>query len=372
MKMTVPASPDTQRWTANVLLRCRNFSKARCIGLLLCALAFFLLANRNCSADDDGPSKASKEISLKPFGYEGLSPMSRFTTQHDLTISFIDDSHLLLTYNPKKLIERHPGCPPSHKDHMIEAQVLDLSSGQVVRRATWYVHDEHGYLWPLGQGHFLLRILNSLYVLDSNLQQKLLLQSPAEILWTSVTPDGKQIILETTVDNHSAEKKDQRKDLAKAKVKIEFLDAESLAVQRTIKSNGVIPLEGTSSGFGDVLNSMSGKVWLVRFGASSRQRENITRVRSRCIPNLLFPTNTTMLIGRCSAAGSDDYNVSVFTLTGHFLWRQRWSQHRYERQFSEAKTAAVLRSAASPAYCSRVATTPLKSTGPRWSRKSTL
>ena len=36
-----------------------------------------------------------------------------------------------------------------------------------------------------------------------------------------------------------------------------------------------------------------------------------------------------MLIGRCSAAGSD-YNVSVFTLTGHFLWRQRWSQHRYE------------------------------------------
>src|SRR5205809_7547433 len=74
---------------------------------------------------------------------------------------------------------------------------------------------------------------------------------------------------------------------------------------------------------------MSSKIWLVRFVACISQRENITRVRSRCIPNLLFPTNTTMLIGRCSAAGSD-YNVSVFTLTGHFLWRQRWSQHRYE------------------------------------------
>src|SRR5437667_8017455 len=87
MKMTVPASPDAQQWAPNVLLRCRTFSKARCLSLLLCALAFFLFASRNCSADDDGPSKASKEISLKDFGYEGLSPMSRFTTQHDLTIN---------------------------------------------------------------------------------------------------------------------------------------------------------------------------------------------------------------------------------------------------------------------------------------------
>src|SRR5438874_8122748 len=181
MKMTVPSCPDPQQWTPNTWLRCGHFSKVRCLGLLLCALALFLLTNRNCSADDDGPSKASKEISLKNFGYEGLAPMARFTTQHDLTINFIDDNHLLLTYNPKKLIERHPECPPSHKDHMIEAQVLDLSSGNVVREASWYVHDEHGYLWPLGQGHFVLRILNSLYMLDRNLQQRMLLQSPADI-----------------------------------------------------------------------------------------------------------------------------------------------------------------------------------------------
>jgi VWFA-related protein len=296
--------------------------------------AVFVLASTICAGQTtavsvDEPAKPSKEISLTAFGYRGLSPLSRFTTQHDLTINFLDDDHVLLTYNPKRLIERHPECPPSHKDHMIEAKVLDLSSGKMVRQASWYVHDEHGYLWPLAQGHFLLRILNSLYLLDESLQQKLLLQSPAEILWTSVTPDGKQIILETAADDHTTNKKDQPKDLAKAKVKIEFLDAQSLAVQRTIKSSGVIPLEGTSTGFGDVVNGMSGKVWMVRFGSTSRERENIARVRSRCLPNLLFPTNTTLLIGRCSVAGSD-YNVSVFTLTGHFLWRQRWAQHRYE------------------------------------------
>jgi len=297
------------------------FSIAAAFASMICGVQAY--------ADDlEKPAKPTQEISLAAFGYKGLSTLSRFTRQHDLTIHFIDDSHLLLTYNPKKLIERHPECPPSHKDHIVEARVLDITSGKLVREASWYVHDERGYLWPLGQGHFLLRILNNLYVLDGDLQQKLLLQSPAEILWTSVTPDGKQVIVETAVENQK-EKKDQPRDSVKGKVKIEFLDVQSLAVQRAIKSSGVVPLEGTSSGFGDAVNGVSGKVWLVRFGPSSWERENITRVRSHCLPNLLFPTNTTMLIGRCSAVGSD-YNVSVFTLTGHFLWRQRWAQHRYE------------------------------------------
>ena len=110
----------------------------------------------------------TKELSLSALGYRGLSPMSRFTTQHDLTINFLDSDHILFTYNPKKLIDRHSECPPSHKDHIIQADVLDLSSRKVIREKSWYVHDEHAYLWPLGQGRFLLRILNSLYELDSN------------------------------------------------------------------------------------------------------------------------------------------------------------------------------------------------------------
>ncbi len=202
------------------------------------------------TATIDGAEKPSQQISLTTFGYSGLSPLSRFTTQNDLTINFMDDDHVLLTYNPKKLVERRPECPPSHKDHLIQAEVLDLSSGKLIREASWYLHDEHRYLWPLGQGHFLLRILNSLYELDGNLQQKLLTQLPQQILWTSVTPDGKQIIVETAVDSH-ASKKDQSP--SKAKVKIDFLDVHTLAIQRTIRLSGVVPLNGTSLGFGDAL-----------------------------------------------------------------------------------------------------------------------
>lgn len=304
---------------------------------LLCV--FPLLAS---GAPQNGPAniadadKPSQQISLTAFGYKGLSPLSRFTTQNDLTINFLDNDHVLFTYNPKKIVARRPECPASHKDHSIQAGVLDLASGKLIREASWYMHDEHRYLWPLGQGHFLLRILNSLYELDSNLQQKLLIELPQQILWTSITPDGKQIIVETAIDSR-ASKKDQPRN--KAKVKIDFLNVQTLAVQRTIRLSGVVPLNGTSLGFGDALRGMSGKVWLVRFGSSARERDNVTRVRSQCVPNLLFPTNNTILVGRCSASGSD-YSVSVFTVTGHFLWRQRWNQHRYEPAIERSEDAS--------------------------------
>ena len=266
----------------------------------------------------------ARNLDLAKLGYQGLSAENRLMTTTNVTVNFVDNEHLLFTFNPKKLFQRNPECPPSHKDRIVQAQVIELATGKVTHESSWYLHDERRYLWPLGDGHFLLRKLDSLYDLDADLHERLLLQSPKQLLWTGVTPDGKQIIVETVADDSG-----KTANAAKAKVKIEFLDAKSLVVQRTIRLSQVMPLEATSLGFGDAVRSMAGKVWLVRFGAGAKDRGYITRVRSHCVPDLQFPTNNTIFVGRCSAQGSD-YSVSIFTLTGHFLWREKWSQHRYE------------------------------------------
>jgi VWFA-related protein len=297
-----------------------------CRVLLSCALVWgwTVLAFPQASPSSAVDSTPVRQIDLAKLGYQGLSSESRLMTTANVTVNFLDDNHLLLTFNPKKLFQRDPACPPSHKDRSIQAEVIELASGRVVRQASWYLHDEHRYLWPLGDGHFLLRKLNSLYQVDQELHEKLLLESPKPLLWTGVTPDGRQIMVETAVDDSG-----KVRNAAKAKVKIDFLDVKSLAVQRTIQVSQVLPLEATSLGFGDAVRGMSGKIWLVRFGSGFKDRSYITRVKSRCVPDLLFPTNNTMFVGRCSAEGSD-YSVSIFTLTGHFLWREKWSQHRYE------------------------------------------
>jgi VWFA-related protein len=280
------------------------------------------------SSESAAPVKPASQINLSSIGYQGLAGMARMASQSNISLDFVDDDHVLFTFDPKKLFTRLPECPPSHDDRLVHAVIFQVSSGKAVKTANWYLHDHKRYVWPLGSGQFLLRRLNSLYIVDSNLKEKLLMTSPKEFLWLTVTPDGKQIIVETA-DNETTSKK--KPDPAKAKkqlVKIEFLDIASLTVQRTIKSEGIVTLEGTSTGFADVSHGMSGKIWLIRFGPTTRQRENIARVRSQCVPDVFYSSSNTLLIGRCSATGSD-YSVSSFTVTGHRLWHQRWSEHRY-------------------------------------------
>jgi VWFA-related protein len=296
-----------------------------------------LLLTAQVSADETTPGQnaiaqpapqPTAKIDLSQFGYQGLGEMARLASQANVSVDFVDRNHVLLTFNPKKLFKRLPDCPPTHDDRIIHAVILEVPSGKVVRQADWYMHDGHRYLWALGYGRFLLRRLNSLSIVDSDLHEKPLMASPKEFLWLAVTPDGKQILVETARDESPSKKKDSSATAPKQRVKIDFLDIDSLAVQRTIKSEGIVNLEATSTGFTDVSHGMSGKVWLVRFGPTAQTRENIARVRSRCIPDTFYPSSNTVLIGRCSATGSD-YSVSAFTVTGHRLWRQRWSRHRY-------------------------------------------
>jgi hypothetical protein len=139
-------------------------------------------------------------IDLAPVGYRQPSRIERLTDEASVSLDFVDASHLLLTFNPRKLLKRVPECPPTHDDRMIHAVVLESPSGKVVTEADWYLHDQRRYLWPLGSGKFLLRKLNSLYVVDSTLKENLLLESPKDIVWLTVSADGKQIILETGHD----------------------------------------------------------------------------------------------------------------------------------------------------------------------------
>jgi VWFA-related protein len=194
-----------------------------------------------------------------------------------------------------------------------------------LKEADWYLHDLRRYVWPLGNGRVLLRRLNQLYEVNANLEERQIFQSQKELLWVSVTPDGKQIIVETSAgtpaapDSKAIDRKDPKAN--KERVRVSFLDANTLVVQRTIEVRGTIKLEGTSSGVADVRKQ--GGNWLVEFGNTY-----VARVKSRIAPAILYTSANTLVVGRC-AVSHDGYNVSAFTLTGTFLWRQRWDSCRY-------------------------------------------
>ena len=261
-------------------------------------------------------------IDLAPLGYTGLSAAARQSGGANLSVDFLDGHHVLVTFNPKKLFKRLPECPPSHADRLVHAMVIEVPSGAVVKETDWYLHDARRYVWRLGEGRVLLRRLNKLYEVNSALEEKLIFDSPQDLLWVTVTADGKQIVVETGSPAPAGQPGSKTTDAKnKERVKIEFLDAKTLAVQRTLDVRGLTKLEATSAGFADVRKQ--GSNWLVEFRTA-----NITRVKARRVPNLLYTSSNTVLVGRC-AVSREGYNVSAFTVTGTFLWRQHWEDCRY-------------------------------------------
>jgi len=310
-------------------LRILNSSQRVAASLLLSSTFLpALLAQANPSERNPVPASAVR-IDLSAAGYHGLSRMARLTDEAGLSLDFVDRDHVLVTFNPKKLVTRLPDCPPDHADRLVHAVVMEVPSGKVVKEADWYLHDHRRYIWSLGSGEFLLRKLNSLYRVDAGLDEKLLMSSP-NLLWVTVTANKKQIIVETTRNESSTKDSDSPPKRVEQKTgresQLEFLDADSLAVQRRINVKGVVNLDGTSAGYADFIHK--GDLYLVRFGPTPEQRRNIARVRSRCLPEVFYPSSNSLLIGRCPLTG-DDYVVTTFTVTGRRLWRQHWSQRRY-------------------------------------------
>ena len=304
-------------------------SKIRPHVTFLGLLVWVCLAGLEVATGQMKPARPYTQVDLSNFGYSGLSPLNRFRERFNLSLNFVDSDHLLFTFNAHSaqvLLERRPDCAPTNSCHIVRAIVIDLRNSGVTAETDWYLYDYRRYLWSLGHGRFLLRRSNSFFLVGPDLQEKLLYSSPDELLWSGITADRKQLILESRVQaNTNAEQHEQNQ----SKVKIEFRDVDSLDVLKTFTAPAVWEMKALSSGYADSIHNPLRQTWLIQFGDSAGRRRDLMQVRSPCWPDLLFPTDKTLFVGRCSP-NNDAYSVSVFTLGGHPLWRQRWSQNQFD------------------------------------------
>ena len=274
------------------------------------------------SSANGGPQVPVRLIDLRPLDYRRPSPLRSRDGGWHLTIHFLDENRLLATFEGTGVVRRLRSCPKSHDDRIVHVAMIDPKSGEVIRRADWYLHDFKRYLWPLASGKMLLRRGTDLFELDGDLDEKLVLEH-VDPYWLDVTPDGKRILIGTATA--AVASKDDNKSSPKWETRI--LDAATLASLGTFPLDRPIPLQATSTGYADVVLK-NGWTWLVRFGSLNGPAQSwsgITRVRSTCIPDLEVSSENTLLVGRCTTA-LDRYVLSSFTTSGHFLWRQRWSE----------------------------------------------
>jgi hypothetical protein len=263
-----------------------------------------------------------------------------------LTVDFVDDSHLLLTFGTRGLIPRIPGDPPTDDDRMVAAELVELPSGRIVARSDWHFHDHGRYLWRLGHGRFLVRTRNTLFALTP----LALLHSPDPLariafpprpglpLAVMISPDASLAMVERWIrvqgsgaklEVTAATNDDSGGEPSQQQVLVDFYRLRGgdgveapLIVDEAgmVRSLGLLPLPMTSDGYlwpGDPKRDS----WPVKFNGYGGKAIAVGTVDSSCIPRLEMVSRFEYLAFACQ--GTDDrMKLQAFGMDGHETWEE--------------------------------------------------
>jgi hypothetical protein len=127
--------------------------------LAIVSLVSALLVALPLAAKGPAPDRT---ISLESLGFQTIAPRYLLSGGTMMTLDYVDDTHLLVTFGVPRLMRRLADCAPDDQDRVVDAVLLELPSGRELARTEWRFHDISQYLWPLGHGFFLLRERNTL------------------------------------------------------------------------------------------------------------------------------------------------------------------------------------------------------------------
>ncbi len=139
-----------------------------CAGSLLCAAwraGFAAGPGVNVAQARPQSQLQPIRIPLEPMGFQTLPADYLLTGAVGMTVDFVDNDHLLVTFNTRHLMKREPDEQPGDDDRTVEAALVELPSGKVLAQTEWRLHDRLEYLWNLGHGRFLLRVRDRLTML---------------------------------------------------------------------------------------------------------------------------------------------------------------------------------------------------------------
>lgn len=283
-----------------------------------------------------------RRIPLAPLGFENVS--KRFLAEGSslLTVHFVDDTHVLVTFAVHRLMSRLPGDPAEHQDHLIEAILVDTRTSTAVAHTEWRVHDHGQYLWSLGQGVFLLRSGDHLsaFAPVANLGRgepfltRSLLTTDRAIKAVMLSHDRGLLTLETTA-RASADEKVTTGEPAEHPVQLNFMrvrlpaaggDAVRLVSAGTARARTGVILPNDSIGFISSVDQGGGR-WAFDFHEYSGKTHELMLFDSSCPPHTTLVSPSEFVALACHG-GTDRQLLAAFNLAGDEMWQQQF-YHTY-------------------------------------------
>jgi hypothetical protein len=292
-----------------------------------------------------GPEQPLR-IPLDTLGFQTLSSQFLLNGSSMLTLHYVDDKHLLITFVVHRLIPRLPDEPEDDQDRVVDAVLLELP-GRILARTTWHLHDHAQYLWNLGHGHFLLRVRDTLTTFAplANLstsepfaQQSFLVSADRRLAALILSPDADLLIIESIKHTPPAQKP-KTPIFGPAPTQSPQLverDPVQINFYRIHSGDDGGPVQGSSAGVvqsrhtGDVPVTTSGYLavvdqgrphWAFDFHSYGGKVDELSPFDSSCSPAPLFVSHSEFVAFGCRG-GQIMQQIGGFNMRGEEMWEQ--------------------------------------------------
>jgi hypothetical protein len=277
----------------------------------------------------------SWSISVDSLGFAPPGPLYLGQRNALVSLDFIGEDKILFTFRVPALLHRIPGADQSD-EREIRAVVLDLPSGAVDAEQSWMVYDRSRYLWMLHNGQFLLRQGNDLLEGDASLRLAPLLHFPGPLLTVDLDPTQTYVVtnsrepVKSTAQAGGASKSgaasaqidtgnpaDADESNASPDIVVRIMDLSSNKVRFVSRVPAIIRLPINTEGY---LASRHGQgvKWVVDLNYFTGGQTPLGDVKSACMPDLDFISQSELLAAACTETG-DDALVAMNT-AAQTLW----------------------------------------------------
>ena len=312
--------------------------------VLLCPLIAWSGSHKKDRAPEPPPVRAtlrpSATIPIEPLGFSAPATFYLGTRNTLMSLDFLDEERLLLTFRIPGLLHRDHHEPPgsdSSQDRQVRAVVLHVPDGAVLAEAVWTLHDRRRYLWMLDNGQFLLRQREELKLGDTALQLKAFLRFPGPVQWVELDPNRKYMVTGSLEPQTAASQNgnvaspptadatlvsDGPKPAVDPDLILRILrrDSGKVMLVSHVKSAVHLPING--DGFLDTLRG-TGRAWLVNLNRFDGGSTIVGKVDSFCSPMLDFVSPREFLATICESDGNT--RVVAMTTGGRRLWENAGS-----------------------------------------------
>ncbi len=244
------------------------------------------------------------------------------------SLDFLGENQLLFTFRVPGLIRRGPGGYQDNHERQMRAVVLALPSGKIQANARWKLYDQQRYVWPLNDGHFLLRVRATLFEGNKKLQLKPILHFPGPLLTIGMDPNQEYLLTNsrepavppgrTATGSPAAGSGGYRQASgAEPEFVLRLLRRSTGDVVMVSREQSVIHLPINSTGY---LQSaqLNGPLWTVRMNYFNGGSANLATIKSACLPTYNFISENEMLATTCKQDGG--FRLIGMTTAGQLLW----------------------------------------------------